>query len=381
MRQTKKIISIAFLVSIVFMGYLYFIIQPQAYKKRVLQKNIKVCQLAKTKQEEILLLKNKIEEEYTEKNIEVTHLKKKFFEAIHQENIIVLLDKVISDSMVQVPSINFSELTKNDGIDFITVTLPFDGSYENLMVLLKRIREYSKKIIVNAINIDNMENNQLRGSIILDFYSLHNEDHEDEFFANFYGRERFRENPFDSFEEDIESYIPNDIEEISDSIENPSKKILYGFESTSPFFVGFPKKIIGKLYKDPESKEGQCAIKLIYDFIRPRKKSQGNVVLNEENIIIKDKVKGVGLWVYTSEKNNNKIVLVFIDQHGKNHPISLTNQIDWIGWRYLEGVIPQEAIYPIQLQRIYVESLDFDKNIKGILKFDQLEAVYDMKED
>jgi hypothetical protein len=381
MGQTKKIIATAFLLSILFIGYWCLIIQPQAYQKRTLQENIKACQLERTKQEKLLLLKDQIEKEYIKKNTEVTHLKNKLFTTIHQEHIIVLLDEIIKDSMVQVSSIDFSEPRNENDIAVISVTLPFYTSYENLMLLLKRIREYSKKIIINAINIDNMENGQLRGRIILDFYSLYNEDYENESFTNCYIKESFRDNPFDSFNEDIESFISNDIEEVPDAIENPSKKMLYDFESSNPFFVGFPKKIIGELYRDPESKEGKYTIRLVYNFIRPRRKNQGNIVLNEENIIIKEKVKNMGLWVYTAKKNNHRIGLVFIDQNKKNQSALLTNQIDWIGWKYISCPIPLDAVYPIKLQRIYVESLDFDKNIKGELKFDQLEVVYDTKKD
>jgi hypothetical protein len=210
---------------------------------------------------------------------------------------------------------------------------------------------------------------------------LHTEHNKDDFFTNFYTDQNIKQNPFSCFGEYDKNLTTNYTEELPINPENISETLLYGFESSNTFFVGFPKKIKGKLYKDSKSKEGNYSRRLEYDFLRSRKNSQGNIVLAEEKIFIEKQLENIGLWVYTSEKSNHKIGIVVIDRNGKNYNIQLSSQINWTGWKHLKGTIPLEISYPIKLQRIYVESLDFDKKIKGTLKFDQLEAIYATKEN
>ncbi|QXM06006.1 hypothetical protein [Crassaminicella indica] len=273
-------------------------------------------------------------------------------------------------------SFDFSALRKEDSLDVITVTLPFHATYEHFMLFLKKIREYKRKIIINTININNMTNEKLSGIIILDFYSLHNEQYKDENFTVLYKNQAIKENPFEHFKAYDEKLNKNCIEEKITHSKTILKKLLYGFESSNTIFVGNPKEITGKLCKDYVSKEGKYSLIISYDFFKPRKKNQGNILLDAERILLKKPVENIGVWVYAFEKSNHKIGIVIIDERAKNYNIYLTNQINWTGWKYLKCNIPSDIVYPTKLQRIYVESSDFDKKLSGKFRFDALEAIY-----
>ena len=98
--------------------------------------------------------------------------------------------------------------------------------------------------------------------------------------------------------------------------------------------------------------------------------------MNKGEAVISKPPESVGLWVYSYDATKHNIGLRIKDRYGEEHDIGLYNNIDWVGWRHLRTIIPQdESLYPMEVECIIVD-IDSDDAGKGTLLFDALEAFY-----
>ncbi|QZY56978.1 LysM peptidoglycan-binding domain-containing protein [Crassaminicella profunda] len=379
----RKIPILFLITGILGYGYFHFIINPQISKFKDLKENIKKYQSEIQKNKIIVASKDKVDKEFENINKDIIPIKKSFFSSLEQEQIIILLNEILDHTMLQVSSIDFSEFRKEQikeyTLDAITVKLPFEGNYDALLNFMKKIREYKKKIIVKGLRIENNESGQLIGNIFLDFYSLPN-DKDDTYLTEYFNKDELgKENPFAPFD----GFVENPFDELTDNNQQisstetlPKRVLLNGFEKATTFFVGSPKKVIGKITRDTNSVQGKYSTRLEYDFLRGRLHSIGNVVYEGKKVLITKQAENIGLWVYAFEKSHHSIGIILKDTKGKIYKIPLANEIDWLKWKSIEAVLPIEIAYPAEVQRIYVESVEFDNKTKGVLLFDKLEITY-----
>lgn len=182
-------------------GYVDLIIKPQVCRKEALKENIKACQINVAQSEELSFYENRINEENKKVSAEVAYIKNKFFKSIKQEDIIILLTEMLKDSDFKVPSISFSKVRREGSLNIINVTLPFEGSYKGVITFLKKIREYKRKIIISSLHIEIIENKNLHGNIMLDFYGLLEKDENNEFIKKSNRDAASKANPFECFDE------------------------------------------------------------------------------------------------------------------------------------------------------------------------------------
>ena len=71
-----------------------------------------------------------------------------------------------------------------------------------------------------------------------------------------------------------------------------------------------------------------------------------------------------------------KLSVLVQDGLDRNHFITLTDKIDWKGWKYLEAFLPQDLRYPVSFAGLAAESTDPEKRKGGNLQFHSLEALY-----
>lgn len=381
--KLRKIPILFLIVGILGYGYFHFIISPQISTFNALKDNIKKYQSEIKKSEVIIASKDKINMEFENVNKDILPIKKGFFSSLEQEQIIVLLNEMLDNTMLQVSSMDFSEFRKEEikkyKLQAITVNLPFQGSYDALLDFMKKIREYEKNIIVKGLRIETNESGELSGNIFLDFYSLSN-GMDSAYLAKYFNNsESGKENPFMPFDGFIENnFDESTVNNTETSLTKPvSKKVvLNGFESLTTFFVGSPKKVVGNIARDTNSVQGKYSARLEYDFLRGRMNSIGNVVYEGKKVLITKQAENIGVWVYAFEKSNHRIGIILKDAKGKTYKIPLSNEINWLEWKSIEAALPLEIAYPAEVQRIYVESIEFDNKTKGVLLFDKLEATY-----
>jgi type IV pilus assembly protein PilO len=180
--------------------------------------------------------KNKREEQYKTLNDNIFTETGRLFPSIEQEEIIVVLDKMIKESNLQADVLSFSEVSgentpadtgktvnnqdkskiaaneldklvsafnetsKKDtnseksnnskasantsttsantnkamaiGAYKMQVTFNFKGIYDELISFIKKVEDYNKKIVINNINLTATEGSGVSGTIILDFYGI-----------------------------------------------------------------------------------------------------------------------------------------------------------------------------------------------------------------
>ncbi|MBZ9688552.1 hypothetical protein G9F72_019675 [Clostridium estertheticum] len=175
--------------------------------------------------------KDKKNEQNTILNAKIFNETNKLFPSIKQEEIIMILDKMIKDSNLQADVLGFSEVssesttvpvdasktannqdkskdatneldklvsafngnskkdsnsekanTSNDSTSSINsivsgaykmqVTLNFKGMYDELISFIEQVENYDKKIIINNINLTGATGSEVSGTLILEFYGV-----------------------------------------------------------------------------------------------------------------------------------------------------------------------------------------------------------------
>lgn len=167
--------------------------------------------------------KGKIKEKYKTLNAKIFNETDKLFPSIQQEEIIVILDKMIKDSNLQTDVLSFSKIssenppvdpsktttttedktkkdineidklvsdfngnnindassektntdtTKVDGAYKMQVTFNFKGGYDELTIFINQVEDYNKKIVINDIKLTGTDGSNVSGTIILDFYGV-----------------------------------------------------------------------------------------------------------------------------------------------------------------------------------------------------------------
>lgn len=82
-------------------------------------------------------------------------------------------------------------------------------------------------------------------------------------------------------------------------------------------------------------------------------------------------VQKIGLWVY-GDGNGAWLRTVIEDAAGTNYTLTLANQVNWTGWRYVETTLPEGIQYPVKLWRIYPVETNRNNQYTGQLIFDDL---------
>ncbi len=82
-------------------------------------------------------------------------------------------------------------------------------------------------------------------------------------------------------------------------------------------------------------------------------------------------VQKIGVWVH-GDGNGAWLRTVIEDAAGTNYTLTLADQINWSGWRYVETTLPEGIQYPVKLWRIYPVETNRDNQYTGQLIFDDL---------
>ncbi|MBU3189519.1 hypothetical protein K9O30_10455 [Clostridium bowmanii] len=259
MKVTKREQMLIGTLLIVLLGYCF-------YKFFYIPQNQKIVQLKVSrdtysqKWEQVkakIASKSEKNEQYKILNAKIFSKTDMLFPSIQQEEIIVVLDKMIKESKLQAEVLGFSEVSSNNteedksktntatnekitineldklvndfnstlnkeaitektnttkvetntattktvntklvGAYTMQVTLEFKGIYEELISFIKQVENYDKKIIINNINIVAAEGNIVSGNVIVQFYGVPKLINNDDFKWD-YKVPSGKENPFE----------------------------------------------------------------------------------------------------------------------------------------------------------------------------------------
>ncbi|WP_175428339.1 S-layer homology domain-containing protein [Bacillus solimangrovi] len=123
--------------------------------------------------------------------------------------------------------------------------------------------------------------------------------------------------------------------------------------------------------------EGSKSLRLKYDFTTDEQGIKASYAVANQKVQIPGKPVELGLWVY-GDGNKHWLRGKLIDGVGNEHTIDFTEEagLDWKGWNYVRASIPNDLPLPLSIKRIYVAETLPEKQDKGVLYFDKLQAVY-----
>jgi Tfp pilus assembly protein PilO len=212
MKLTKREIFLLRLVAVVAMFALsyYFVIAPEIDKLTMVREELQ------SKDMEIRTVKAEIEsipqldEEIQALYSTVETNSERFYPSLLQKKLIVILDQVIHNTGVTVNSLGFSQITsemgdeiqetgspstddasnngnqngtsvvdQNNGIiratpkvDSMSVTIPLNGTYEQVMDLIAQLEAMNRTIIIDNLQMTYEEDNMISGGMNIEFYAL-----------------------------------------------------------------------------------------------------------------------------------------------------------------------------------------------------------------
>jgi len=133
-----------------------------------------------------------------------------------------------------------------------------------------------------------------------------------------------------------------------------------GFEGAFNF-AGVPADLKGQVSKVKYPQErvyrGQEGFKLSYQF---KEQDPGDAQIAygrfAEDLPLPGQPLGIGAWVY-GDHSSHWLRAEIVDAKGKVSWITLADQINWSGWKWVEGDFPNDLSYPLAMRSFYVVDL------------------------
>lgn len=336
-----------------------------------------------------------------------------------------------------VPTFQISELNSSaidpSLLDYYTVSLDFVSNYDNLILYLNNLENYSDSIIVQSVSLtpvvanetvvtvggdeevastngfsyissdgflsdvpDSLfvENGTVHGNILMYFVDLKVYDENDNLE---YTNPAFEddavlttvENPFrpysdfthyeqaqtDASSSDGSNYFTGGAG--GETVEQPARtyKTIYDFETSQYFFSSSPSSTNGTASLSPLSLNGNYSGKLTYNFKKGVETNTASYVFDTNSILISEKPSTVALKVYELTDFPYELGITVRDSAGKSYDVILErNENLESSWITYEGELP-ELTYPCIVKRVFVTTSDIEKTqLKGELLFDTLQV-------
>ncbi|HWO77554.1 MAG TPA: S-layer homology domain-containing protein [Bacillus sp. (in: firmicutes)] len=124
-------------------------------------------------------------------------------------------------------------------------------------------------------------------------------------------------------------------------------------------------------------REGSGSIKLQYDFTKGEAGTKAAYLVASPSIQITGLPKKIGAWVFANG-DNHWLRGTVKDSQGNSYTINFTEEggLNWTGWRYVEAQVPQTISSPIFFDRIYVAEPTANKQNKGVIYIDKIQAIF-----
>ncbi|GAA0330144.1 phosphodiester glycosidase family protein [Bacillus carboniphilus] len=133
-------------------------------------------------------------------------------------------------------------------------------------------------------------------------------------------------------------------------------------------FVKWPPEV-GATIDIVEGREGN-GLQLSYDFSTTTA-SRAAYIQASPRLELPGDVQKVGVWV-KGDGNGAWLRTVITDASNTNYTLTLADEVNWTGWKYVETSLPEGIRYPVQMYRIYPVETDRNEQYTGQLVFDQL---------
>lgn len=122
---------------------------------------------------------------------------------------------------------------------------------------------------------------------------------------------------------------------------------------------------------------GSTSLRMDYDFTVGESGIKASYAALVSPIPLSGRPNYIGLWVY-GDGNKHWLRGKLLDGSGKEHTINFTEEgkLDWRGWKYVKAEVPSTISTPIKFSKLYVAESYPERQGKGVLYFDKLQAEF-----
>ena len=153
-----------------------------------------------------------------------------------------------------------------------------------------------------------------------------------------------------------------------------SSFVFNDFESAGDTFSSYPEAVTGSYNLDETiNKNGESSGSMAYDFTKTD--ATRAAYLNLEHTLYSTP-SHLGVWVRGDEGGGHWLRARITDSDGKTSTIDFARYVDWTGWRFVEAKIPQSAVFPVKLEKVYLVETDPENKTEGRIWFDDFTAFY-----
>ncbi|KAB3527585.1 LysM peptidoglycan-binding domain-containing protein [Alkaliphilus serpentinus] len=324
-----------------------------------------------------IALEKELDASLKELENDADEVKKNYFGAIIQEDIITIIYDFLNASNLTSNSLTFLPMKNEDynhtKLYSMSVTLAYQGSYSSLLDFMELINGYEKKIIVDSLGIAASEEGLLNGNLLLTFHGF---EESQQLNTQWMVTEGSYHNPFvhnGDFNDEASSNI--NFEDIIIEFET-SRVLLEDYMELNYSLNSSHSNIKANGSLNSNSKVKDYSLKLEYNFPKRDETSHVFISLGGSPLVIKDPPMAINLWVYSYNPADLILRGRLKTTDSQVYTLDFTNNINWVGWNQVSALIPQDkTLYPIELDGIMIESTSGNEE-GGVLLLDGLEAIY-----
>lgn len=152
------------------------------------------------------------------------------------------------------------------------------------------------------------------------------------------------------------------------------KQLYYDFERPTATFQGYPATVGGSYIETTLNAKVGASGQLIYDFTKTGETRAAYMILNNQVTFPSD-TQSIGMWVFGDQGNSHWLRAKVVDSKGTATNLTLSQNVNWTGWRYVTVDLPTNQVAPFQLERVYLVETDTNKLDRGYILIDQIEAI------
>lgn len=396
---TKSEKTLLVLLGIVVVFYLssLFILNPQAEKVSSLNAEIVTLDNQIADMNNTIKKEDNIKKEWEMLHRERDEILKNYFPVLDQAQIIYLLNDLIVDDRVDIRDINFtnpSEETLGEmAVQNMSISLPYSGSYDGTMDIIKSLGSSPRRIVVDNLTMDREGDSNLSGNITLKIYSLEGIANTDPEVIHVETVDGDREGSliasYDGYSDAITSggaqggaYGSGKSGSGTGINDSDYVKVykLDDFETRNYSFIPSNENIKGSAEPSTIKKSGKYSLRFEYNMFAIGEENRAYVDLGP-GIELKFPPNTINMWVDAFGYSPGTLGLRFRTQDGEDIDVVASQGISWLGWSEVEAAAPQDLdLYPLTLTHVYFE-MPFNRDDIGVFLIDKLQAYYPVNED
>lgn len=396
---TKSEKTLLVLLGIVVVFYLSssFILTPQAEKVSSLNAEIVTLDNQIADMNNTIKKEDNIKKEWEMLHRERDEILKNYFPVLDQAQIIYLLNDLIVDDRVNISDLNFTNPSEEKlgemAVQNMSISLPYSGSYDGTMNIIKSLGSSPRRIVVDNLTMDREGDSNLSGNITLKIYSLEGIAKTDPEVIHVETVDGDREGSliasYDGYSDAITSGVAQGGAYASGKSGsgtgiNDSDYVkvykLDDFETRNYSFIPSNENIKGSAEPSTIKKSGKYSLRFEYNMFAIGQENRAYVDLGP-GIELKFPPDTISMWVDAFGYSPGTLGLRFRTQDGEDIDVVASQGISWLGWSEVEAQAPQDLdLYPLTLTHVYFE-MPFNRDDIGVFLIDKLQAYYPVNED